>query len=379
MKIVEVTTHILDYKLSTPFESASMRFDRRMHVLVEIKCDNGIVGWGECLGPALMNAAVVNGFRSRLVGKNPLENEVIWLDLYHTFRDQGQRGLTITALSGIDIALWDIKGKFFNAPVSTLLGGRFREQVRVYATGSFKRDGVDRIADVVAEAKSYQVEGFHATKLKIGFDMEEDLELIRCVREAVGPEMRLMIDANHGYQVDEAIEVGRRAQQYGIDWFEEPVVPEWLDAYREVRQQQPIPVSGGETWHTRWGMLQPIQQRLVNILQPDVCGVGGFSAFKRVVDLAQTHGIRVLPHVWGTAVQIAASLQAVASIAPAPMRLSPVEPIFEFDRTYNPYRQAVVTEALEHVNGVLSIPDRPGLGIEINREALQQYRYTEND
>lgn len=374
MKIIDVRTHLLDFKLNIPFESASARFSRRQHLLVEIECDNGLIGWGECLGPAQLNSAIVSSYRLRLLGKDPLQNELIWLDLYHTYRDQGQRGLSITALSGIDIALWDIKGKYFNASVSTLMGGRFRESVKCYATGSFKRDGVDRIVDVVSETKAYKLEGFHATKVKIGFDLEEDLELIRSVREEVGPDMRLMIDANHGYQVDEAIELGNRAHQYDIDWFEEPVVPEWLDGYREVKEKQPIPVAGGETWHSRWAMLEPIRQRLVSIIQPDVCGVGGFSEFKRVVDMAQTFGIRVVPHVWGTAVQIAASLQAHATIAHAPVRNSPREPIFEFDRTENPFRQAIVKTPLEHANGIIDIPTGPGLGIEINRDALEEYK-----
>ena len=374
MKIVDVRTHLLDFKLDTPFESASMRFDRRQHLLVEIVCDNGLVGWGECLGPAQMNAAVVQGYRARLLGQDPLQSEVLWLDLYHTFRDQGQRGLSLTALSGIDIALWDIKGKHFNAPISTLMGGRFREQVEAYATGSFRREGVDRISDVVSETKRYLAEGFTATKMKIGFNLEEDLELIRQVRAAVGPQMQLMIDANHGYQVDEAIQLGRAAAAYDIAWFEEPVLPEWIGAYREVKDKQPIPVAGGETWHSRWGMLEPITTRAVSIIQPDVCGVGGFSEFRRVVDMAQTHGIRVVPHVWGTAVQIAASLQAHASIAPAPVRQSPLDAMFEFDRTENPFRQAVVMKPLEHENGVIQIPTGPGLGIEINREALDEFR-----
>jgi D-galactarolactone cycloisomerase len=321
-----------------------------------------------------MNAAVVQGYRARLLGQDPLQSEVLWLDLYHTFRDQGQRGLSLTALSGIDIALWDIKGKHFNAPISTLMGGRFREQVEAYATGSFRREGVDRISDVVSETKRYLAEGFTATKMKIGFNLEEDLELIRQVRAAVGPQMQLMIDANHGYQVDEAIQLGRAAAAYDIAWFEEPVLPEWIGAYREVKDKQPIPVAGGETWHSRWGMLEPITTRAVSIIQPDVCGVGGFSEFRRVVDMAQTHGIRVVPHVWGTAVQIAASLQAHASIAPAPVRQSPLDAMFEFDRTENPFRQAVVIQPLEHENGVIQIPTGPGLGIEIKREALDEFR-----
>ncbi|KAA0697275.1 mandelate racemase/muconate lactonizing enzyme family protein [Neorhizobium sp. P12A] len=374
MKISAVRTHLLDYRLPTPFESASMRFDRRSHILVEIVCDDGTTGWGECLGPARPNAAVVEAYASRLIGADPLETEKIWATLYNALRDQGQRGLTITALSGIDIALWDIKGKHFGVPVSTLLGGRFRESVRAYATGSFKRDGVDRVEDNAAETKRHAEAGFHAVKIKIGFNVEEDFRVIRAVRDAIGSDVRLMIDANHGYDAMEAVELGRRAAEYGIDWYEEPVVPEQLGAYRQVRANQPIPVAGGETWHTRWGMREPIETRAIDIVQPDLAGVGGFTEAKRVADLAALHGIRVVPHVWGTAVHIAAALQFMAAMIPNPVRVNPIEPILEFDRTDNPFRQAIVKTPIEHVGGVVAIPDGPGLGIEINRDALTEFR-----
>jgi D-galactarolactone cycloisomerase len=374
MKIAAVHTHLLEYRLPVPFESASMRFDRRAHMLVEIVCDDGTIGWGECLGPARPNAAVVAAYSARLIGADPLETEKIWALLYNAFRDQGQRGLSITALSGIDIALWDIKGKHFGVPVSTLLGGRFRESVRAYATGSFKRDGVDRVEDNAIETAAHAKAGFHAVKIKIGFDIEEDLRVIRAVREAIGPGTRLMIDANHGYDVVEAVALGKRAAEYGIDWFEEPVVPEQLGAYRAVRAGQPIPVAGGETWHTRWGMQEPIESRAIDIIQPDLCGVGGFTEARRVADMAALHGIRVVPHVWGTAVQIAAALQFMASMIPNPVRVNPIEPILEFDRTDNPFRQAVVKTPIEHQNGIVAIPDGPGLGIEIERAALAEFR-----
>ena len=273
MKIAEVRTHLLEHRLAVPFQSASMRFDRRAHVLVEIVCDNGLTGWGECLGPARPNAAVVAAYCNWLIGMNPLETEKNWAVLYNVLRDQGQRGLTVTALSGIDIALWDIKGKHFGASVSTLLGGRFRESVKAYATGSFKRDGVDRVEDNANDIALYRSQGFHASKIKVGFGIEEDLRVIRAAREAAGSEMRLMADANHGYGVLEAVEFGRRAAEYGLDWFEEPVVPEQLAAYREVRARQPIPVAGGETWHSRWGMKEPIESRAIDIVQPDLAGV----------------------------------------------------------------------------------------------------------
>ncbi|GHC72032.1 mandelate racemase/muconate lactonizing enzyme family protein [Limoniibacter endophyticus] len=374
MKIASVRTHLLEHRLETAFESASMRFDRRSHVLVEVICEDGTTGWGECLGPARANAAIVETYANWLIGQNPLETEKIWALLYNALRDQGQRGLTITALSGIDIALWDIKGKHFGVSVATLLGGRFRENVRAYATGSFKRDGVDRVEDNAIEMAGHRDAGFHACKIKIGFEPDEDLRVIRAVREAIGPNMRLMIDANHGYDAIEAVRVGKQAADYGIDWFEEPVAPEQLSSYREVRKSQPIQIAAGETWHTRWGMREPVETRAIDIIQPDICGCGGFSEAKKIADLASVHGIRVIPHVWGTAVQIAAALQFMAAMVPDPARTRPVEPILEFDRTHNPFRQAVVTSPIEHDKGIVTIPRGPGLGIEIDRAALKEFR-----
>ncbi|WP_435104451.1 mandelate racemase/muconate lactonizing enzyme family protein [Arhodomonas sp. AD133] len=377
MKIAAVHTHVLDHPLEQPFESASMRFERRQHCLVEIVCDDGTVGWGECLGPAPPNAAVVQAYAGSLVGRDPLETEPLWLELYNRLRDQGQRGLTVTALSGIDIALWDIKGKHFDAPVSLLLGGRFRERVRAYATGGFRKDGVDGAADLAAETRGYVDDGFHAVKIKIGFGVADDLHSIAAVREAIGPEPRLMIDANHGYDVLEAVELGRRAAAFDVDWFEEPVVPEQLDAYRAVRADQPIPVAGGETWHGRYAMHEPLTRRLVDIVQPDICGTGGFSEMRRVTDLAALYGVRCVPHVWGTAVALAASLQCLAAQAPNPPRRDPVEPILELDRTPNPLRHAIVTTPIEPVRGVVTVPDGPGLGIEVDRTRLDAFTLKE--
>ncbi|MQQ07476.1 mandelate racemase/muconate lactonizing enzyme family protein [Epibacterium sp. SM1979] len=377
MKIADVRTHLLEHRLEVPFQSASMRFDRRQHVLVEVICDDGTIGWGECLGPAVPNAAVVASYRSWLIGQDPLETEKIWATLYNALRDQGQRGLTVTALSGIDVALWDIKGKRFGVPVSTLLGGRFRDSVRAYATGSFKRDGVDRVEDNAREMAEHKEAGFHAAKVKIGFDVAEDLEVIKAVRDVMGQDMRLMIDANHGYDVVDAVRLGSRAADYGVDWFEEPVVPEQLAAYGEVRNRQPIPVAGGETWHTRWGFSEPLSRRLVDIAQPDICGVGGLSEAKKIADIAALYGVRLVPHVWGTGVQIAAALQFIAAMVPSPVRPNPVEPILEFDRTHNPFRQAVLSTPLDHERGVVAIPDGPGLGIEINRDALRDFALRE--
>jgi D-galactarolactone cycloisomerase len=373
MQIADIQTHLLEHTLDTAFESASMRFTKREHVLVEITCDDGTTGWGECLGPARLNAAVVAAYAPHLIGRSPLDTEILWQELYNLLRDQGQRGLTMTALSGIDVALWDIKGKYFGVPVSVLLGGRVRDRVCAYATGSFRRDGVDRIEDNASECGRHAAAGFHAVKIKIGFGVAEDLAVIRAVRDAIGPDLRLMIDANHGYTVREAIEVGQRAAEFGIDWFEEPVIPEQFDAYRAVKSGQPIPVAGGETWHGRFGFCEPIETGCIDIAQPDLCGTGGFTEMRRVADMAALRGVRLVPHVWGTAVQIAASLQFIAALLPDPPCRDPLEPILEFDRTHNPFRQAIITTPIEHDHGIVAIPDGPGLGIEMDRDALKEF------
>ena len=370
MKIAEINTHLLEHRLGEAFESASARFDRRTHCLVEVVCEDGTVGWGEALGPAHLNAAMISAYAPGFVGQSALDTELLWATAYNRFRDQGQRGIALTGLSAIDVALWDIKGKRFGVPVSTLLGGRVRDSVAAYATGGFRRTPETRAADMAAETGRYAAEGFSAVKIKIGFGVAEDLETLAAVRDAIGPATALMIDANHGFDAGEAVELGQKAAKYDIAWFEEPVIPEDLASYARLRTAQPIPVAGGETWHGRWAMKQALDAGAVDILQPDLCGVGGFTEMRRVADLAMLAGARLVPHVWGTGVQIAASLQWLAAQLPDPVRPGPRAPILEFDRTEMPFRQTILETPIEHEAGLVRIPDAPGLGIEIDREVL---------
>ncbi|MEH6633071.1 MAG: mandelate racemase/muconate lactonizing enzyme family protein [Halopseudomonas aestusnigri] len=373
MKISKVNTYLLHHDLDQPFQSSFSVFKARRHCLVEIECDNGLIGWGECLGPADINVAVVKSMVSLLIGRNPLDIEPIWLELYNQFRDQGQRGPIHTALSGIDIALWDIAGKHFKAPIYQLMGGAYRTEIPAYATGGFRPEGGEHAAHCAKEMAGYVAEGFKAVKIKIGYGIESDLETIAAVREAIGYDVALMIDANHGYDAIDAIEVGRRAAQHNIEWFEEPVVPEALASYRKIRNAQSIPIAGGETWHGRWAVDQALENQAVDILQPDVCGIGGLSEARKIITLADTYHVRLVPHVWGTAVALAAGLHFHAIIPPSPPSHEARSPRLEFDRTYNPFRQSIISEPIEHENGTVSVPNGPGLGIEIKRDALEKF------
>jgi len=184
----------------------------------------------------------------------------------------------------------------------------------------------------------------------------------------------LMVDANHAYDATAAIGLGRLIEQYDLAWFEEPVPPEDLTGYRSVKAALTIPIAGGECEFTRFGFRDLFASRAVDIAQPDTCAAGGLSECKKIADMSETFGIRYNPHVWGTGIAIAASLQLLAVLpSHTPTSLSPIEPMLEFDRTEHPIRQAILKQPIEHDRGMVSIPDGPGLGIEIDRDALARF------
>ena len=378
----EERQHVTDFGRISSFDSTLVR--------VETEC--GIVGYGEARPAAgsagsglALKTLIEQELGPLIVGEDPRRISRLWDIMYngsrahfalargHVFPILGRRGITICGISGIDIALWDIKGKRCGVPVYSLLGGAFRKSVPAYATGAFRRLSGDRPSYLAEETAAYISEGFSAVKIKIGYGLKDDIATIRAVREAIGPDAGFMIDANHGLDVIESIELARAVADCNIGWFEEPVVPEDLAGYRQIRRSQPIPVAGGETWHTRWGFQRAFAAEAIDIAQPDICGGGGFTEGRKIADMASTAGVRLIPHVWGTGVAIAAALHYLAAIPDTPPRHEPRQPVMEFDRTHNPFRQAVLTKPIDHAGGIVTVPEGPGLGIEINRDALRQY------
>jgi D-galactarolactone cycloisomerase len=374
MKIRDVRIHVLEAELGQPFSWSLFWTRSRAATLVEIESDDGLIGWGEAYGPARPNAAVIEAMKPSLLGADPLASEALWEKLYALFRDHGQKGLAVQALSAVDIALWDLRGRHFGAPVHRLLGGPVRSEVHAYATGLYRRESGDPLRYLAEEAAGYVAEGFSAVKLKVGFGVAEDIAVARAVREAIGPEVALMIDANHAYDATAAIQLGNRLADFDIGWFEEPVPPEDLAGYAEVRSRQPIPVAGGECEFTRFGFRELLQRRAVDIAQPDTCAAGGLSECVKIAAMANAHGIRYNPHVWGTGVALAAALQLLAVLPHNPPCLHPREPLLEFDRTEHPIRQAILSRPIEHGSGIVAVPDGPGLGIEIDRAALARFK-----
>lgn len=379
MKIVDVRTHCLASPLETPFAFSQGWVKSRGACLVEVQTDAGFSGWGEalCQGlqpPQIAAAAIEHALKPVLLGADPRDVEVLWHRMYHHTRDYGQKGALMGALSGVDIALWDVAGKSLGVPVHRLLGGAFRHRVEAYATGFYRVRGQGEAKRLADEALTHRRNGFRAMKVKLGFGVEDDIAVMRAVREALaGEPVTLMIDSNHAYGVADAIRLGRALEDMQLRWYEEPVVPERPADYRAVRDALDIPIAGGENEYTLYGFQNLLSQEALDIAQPDLCCCGGFTAAKHIVALAQAQGVQVNPHVWGSAVGQAASLQWIASIPVAHHALTAAEPVFEYDTSSHPFRSRLVKEPVLQHDGWIELPRRPGIGVEVNRDVLAEF------
>ncbi|MGE0800345.1 MAG: mandelate racemase/muconate lactonizing enzyme family protein [Lautropia sp.] len=379
-KVRDVKLHVLKAPLAEPFAFSQGWVRQRSATLIEIVTDSGLVGWGEAFAqglepPEIAAKTVEVALKPLLIGADPTAVEVLWHTMYHATRDYGRKGSVIAAISGVDLALWDIAGKTLNVPVHQLLGGAFRSRVQPYATGFYRIKGQGEAARLADEALRHHEAGFSLMKVKLGYGVEDDIACMQAIRRALdGRAVRLMIDTNHAYGRAEAAALGRALDDYGLLWYEEPVAPEDLDSYVELRRKLSMPIAGGENEHTLYGFRDFIGRGCVDICQPDLGSCGGFTACRHVVALAQAHGVMVNPHVWGSAVAQAASLQMIAAIPTTNHSLYATQPILEYDRSSHPFRRDLVAKPIDHADGWVAIPTGPGLGIEIDRAVLDRYR-----
>ncbi len=384
MKIINVTSHVLRYNLPEELGYSQQFYTSRTAHLVEIQTDEGITGWGECFGPgnvAIANKGIVEKvIQPMILGDDPLDRDVIWHKVYNLLRDHGQKGMSMQALSGVDIALWDIAGKVAGLPLHKLIGGAHHKQVKAYGYGMMlKQQSVDdHVARFKDEAAAIIEMGFTATKMKVGLGARDDIRLCEAVAEGSG-EADFMVDANHCYATPDAFYVGRALEELGAYWFEEPVAPEDLDGYRELRAGLRVNISGGEAEFNRWGWRQILENRGLDIAQPEVCAVGGVSEYLRVLALCHAHFTPVINHVWGSAIAVATNLQLLAAMPALPGGLNPWEPLLEFDTTDNKFRDDLLTEPLniqgqvKAQSGYVTIPDAPGIGVTPDPDFIAHY------
>lgn len=384
MKIASIKSHVLAYDLPEELGYSQQYYAARTAHIVEVTTDEGLVGWGECFGPgnvARANKVIVEQvIQPMVLGMDVLDRSVIWHRVYNLLRDHGQKGMPIQALSGVDIALWDLAGKIAGLPLCQMVGGRFRDQVPVYGYGMMlKRESLaDHVGRFADEAAAIKEMGFIATKMKVGLGAKDDIKLAEAVRRGVGEDFPFMVDANHCYTADEALVLGEALDALDAYWVEEPVAPEDRDGYRHLRSRLKTRIAGGEAEFTRYGWRDLLDADCLDIAQPEVCALGGVSEYLKVMAQCQARFTPVVNHVWGSAIAVATNLHLLAAMEPMPGGLFPVEPWLEFDTTDNKFRDDLLEEPLDiqgqvKVNGMVSVPTGPGLGVEPDRGFLQNY------
>ena len=380
MKIKHINVHVIKSELDVPFAFSQGWVHQRAATLIEIITDEGITGWGECFPqglepPEIAAAAVENCFSEILKNQNPLDTERLWFEMYNRSRDFGRKGSVMAAISGIDIALWDIAGKFYNKPVSQLLGGAFRETVQPYATGFYRIKGQGESSRLAEEALSHYEKGFRLMKIKLGFGLEDDIAVMRAIQDSIsGLGVTLMVDTNHAYGRRDALTLGHKLSEFDLRWYEEPVVPEDLESYAELRRSLTMAIAGGENEHGLYGFKSLFAAGAVDIAQPDIGSCGGFTGARHIVTLAQAFGVEINPHVWGSAIAQAASLQLIAALPVSHYSIFSRQPILEYDQSAHPFRRELVEDPIEIESGLVTIPSKPGLGISVNKKTIERFK-----
>jgi galactonate dehydratase len=368
LRISDVIAHPLRATLPDAQRTSQGDWPSLDIVVVEVRTDAGIVGWGECLArtssPAYA-AAVETILKPVLVGRNPFETASLWRAMRGRLTGRAG-GMLVESIAGVDIALWDIMGKVAALPVHRLLGGAGRRQILAYASSINWGDD----ARAEAETRDCLARGFRAIKVKIGQTPRAAIARAELIRKIVGPEIRLSVDANWAFDLDEATQVGDALAALDYWWFEEPIVPEDIDGYRRLRERTKVRLAAGESDFVATQARDLIATRSVGVIQPDVARAGGITETRRIADLADAFHVAYAPHVgWSGAICAAASVQLAAA--------QPNFLVYECMIFANPLRENLLTRRVgsfqDLVDGHAAVPEGPGLGIDIDRDALARF------
>jgi len=368
MKIVDVNAYIVD----SGFSNIS-----RCWIFVEITTSEGIIGVGEaCNWPGdLTIEAGIRELKRVLIGQDPMNIEKIWADMYRLTSPHGLSGVIMTSMSGIDQALWDIRGKVLGAPVWQLLGGECRREVKVYshAHGDSPKKLAEHSSKVVSEGyKAVKFDPFrvdpytHSSSLA---DIKSSIEKVRAVREAVGWNVEIMIEAHGKFNAHTAIKVGKKLEKYEPFFFEEPVPPENVDAMVKVAQHLDLPIATGERIYTKFGFRLLLEKEAVDILQPDVARTGGITEMKKIAAMAEAYYVPLAPHNPNGPLANYANVNLLAAI--------PNCSILEWVRNNPPWANEIVTPPLIPKNGFVEVSDRPGIGGSLNKALVEKHLFDE--
>lgn len=346
MKIEQLTTEIITLPLTKPIKTAIHDMRSVGCVLVRIKAD-GIEGQGYCftLNGTRIKAfdEIIKSYEPLIVGQPLHRIEGIWDNIWKSVNAIGQKGMTIGALAAVDMALWDAYGKALNQPLHHLFGS-CRDRIPTYASGGlWLSQSIDELVD---EAYQFIEQGFNCMKIRVGQpSLLDDVERVKAVREAIGPDIGLLADVNQGMNVKQALRLARELEFYEIGWLEEPVAAHNLTGHAEIRESVEVPIASGETGYTRYDMLDMIKAKACDILMPDLQRMGGLTEMRKVAALAASYDMPISTHIF--------TEQSLCIAGSAPNCIS-VE--------HMPWFEGLFQEQMEIVDGTLLIPDRPGTG-----------------
>jgi len=341
--------------------------------LVEVETEDGVIGIGEAWGPAKATAGYLELIKPAYIGRELYDRELIWSDIVCRRYHLGLQNQLTACASGINIAIYDALGKTLGLPVCKLLGGLGRDRVPVYASDGYISGDPDN--QLPAQLERIADRGFAGAKFKIGMGPRSDEERVRLARDILGEEMLLLVDVNGNYTVDLALESMRRIARYDVHFYEEPLPPQDFRGYEVLSARAPIPIATGEALYTVWDFARLIEARAVDVVQPDLTLCGGLDQAKAIALLCQLHNRRFSPHVWGSGVGLAAAVHLVAALPGYPHTDHvPAPCLVEYDVSDNPLRDEVLTRPLKPVGGRIAVPEGPGLGIELDPEAIKRFR-----
>ena len=359
--IKDVKVSLVASPIQTGFQDATRKVETVGMCVVQVTDNQGLIGIGVTyheVGGEAIKELIDKYYAPKVIGRTPFETEVIWEELFHYARGVGRKGLSFCALSAVDIALWDLKGKILGLPLYRLLGGT-ENKIPIYASGGWTSHDDDAL---VAEALEMVRRGYHMIKLKVGVEggknIKRDIERCRKVREAIGPDIGFMVDANNAFHAADAVRLANAIREYDIALFEEPVFADDIPGLRRFKEGTDIPLGTGEHEYTRYGARDLILGNAVDYLQMDITRCGGFTEMLKAAALSQAWNLALAPH---------AMEHIHAHIVSAAPNGAFLERLFLFeDITSRVYKDAPVPE-----NGILTIPDKPGLGLELNYDFVK--------
>ena len=344
----------------------------RQSTLVRLTLSDGTEGYGEAWGMPAVNLAYLPFVKGYLIGADVLDVEHIFARILARHYHFGIQGPLMGCLSGIDMAAKDAAGKCLGVPVHRLIGGKRCDAVHIYASGGYMTESSE--ADFEPQMRAMAEAGYPAVKIKIGLSPDSDEARVGAARRILGDGVDLMVDVNSNYTFDIARESIARMAPYRIGWVEEPLSPQDIAGYEILQRLSPVPIATGEALYTAFDFKRLVERRAVDVLQPDLSLCGGFWQGRIIAAMTTLDHVRLSPHVWGSGIGLAAAVHYVAALPVYPHADNiPKPPLVEYDVGENPLRESLLRNPLRAERGTIAVPDAPGLGIEIDWEAVEHY------